>query len=1459
MASPKEQTILEVAKCLSQRHLNKDSLVKLLKQAESALSGFGQALSPREVVRQLRESLVKNDLLRHKDKDVKLLIAACVSEIIRLLAPEPPFSDKLFEGIFRLFISIFSDLADTASPYFTRRARVLKVVADVKCCLLMLDIGCMDLVLEMFRVFFSAVREDHQPSLFQSMVSIMSDLLEENSPQSLLDVILRNLLKDSKGAPSRLAISVIQNCAGKLEPSIRTFLTSCILKSDAPQSELKQFYHDIILEIYRCAPQTLFLVIPNLTQELITDQVDVRLEAVRLVSKLLALSKLRLNEECHLVFLEFLKRFSDKSAEVRSVAIECAKACYIANPTGNEAQEIISAVIGRLLDFDEKVRLQAVMTICDLAISNLSCFPSEVVLQAIERLRDKKVSVRKATMQKLLELYRAYCDKCSKGVVMLHDSYEQIPSRILVLCFDKDCKEFRPQNMEVVLSEDLFPDCLSVMERTKHWVAFFSFFTPHHIKALNSILFQKQRLQEEMLLYLSLREKEKDSSSDEVHKRILASFSKMSNYFPDSFIAKECFQKLHQMKDNNIFKALFRLVDNPTTYATAISMRDSFLRMIGAKHPNYEYFRLLSTKCSQSIFSADHVVNILEDVQSWKSGQNKYVRSALDLLLAISAIYPSLFRGSEKCLLNLFLEETVIPTEKLLQILAKVGRHVSINMSDIYPFLERICLEGTRLESKFAVSVIASLADSSDKQTFSNLCTKLVCSLLDGSNIPTILQSLGCISKCSSSTFELYEDQIRDFILQKLFYSMEVGSPEQTSYAGDSVCSLSCKLKVYGIKALVKSFLPNHVAQARHQLKAFLDFISNIIQKKGSIDGIAMSEIDKAHLRLAAAKSILRLAARWDLHVSPSIFCSTIMLTKDPSDTVRKAFLSKIHKLLKEHAIPSRYACAFAIASSDCLEDVRTDSMKHLAQFIKDYNKEAQIHHNTCLQETDGGPMTNCPEYIIVFLIHILAHDPGFPPENCDNEDVYAEFCGPLIVALRLLINLDVIHSSKRNGNGSLSYILGILRAIKKAEDAVNPQFTSKLHTLSSISLFMINALGSHHKFSLETPRLILLPSTLYKVCRSPSSTKGFCCNESFIDENFVRRMLSTVDAQAAIPVTRNCGTAQEHAIILDHSKSSSNQPEMQNITSLAKSNGRKDNCINRQRIHKAAKQKNMSRAKHGQIYSTISTTEEQLPESFAIHDSTTVAPDQGKGQLSSSCDSASTKPSLLDSQNLSQDAEIRDWMPQPATCSRLADQTKKISKNHVDCYPISMVHQDKGGSLVGHRIRLWSPLDKCFSSGTVSSYDSQNNSHKINYDNGNVELLHLENEKWKVVSDDEPPQDKEVSNINRLDWADEENILPTSDSEAVGELQSKYSTMLISSSGSLDVLDAFQEDSPRPLNILERKIGRGRKEMTSCDGDAKRRSKRIMETTSRKNSESTIVDLDDANNAARRRRLRKA
>lgn len=47
------------------------------------------------------------------------------------------------------------------------------------------------------------------------------------------------------------------------------------------------------------------------------------------------------------------------------------------------------------------------------------------------------------------------------------------------------------------------------------------------------------------------------------------------------------------------------------------------------------------------------------------------------------------------------------------------------------------------------------------------------------------------------------------------------------------------------------------------------------------------------------------------------------VISQDPSSLVRQSFLEKIHKLLREHAIPSRYACAFALAASDCIGEVR--------------------------------------------------------------------------------------------------------------------------------------------------------------------------------------------------------------------------------------------------------------------------------------------------------------------------------------------------------------------------------------------------------------------------------------------------------------------------------------------------------------------------------------------------------
>lgn len=49
------------------------------------------------------------------------------------------------------------------------------------------------------------------------------------------------------------------------------------------------------------------------------------------------------------------------------------------------------------------------------------------------------------------------------------------------------------------------------------------------------------------------------------------------------------------------------------------------------------------------------------------------------------------------------------------------------------------------------------------------------------------------------------------------------------------------------------------------------------------------------------------------------------VLFQDSSPLIRRLFLDKTHKLLKEHAIPSRYACAFVLAGPDCPKDLQED------------------------------------------------------------------------------------------------------------------------------------------------------------------------------------------------------------------------------------------------------------------------------------------------------------------------------------------------------------------------------------------------------------------------------------------------------------------------------------------------------------------------------------------------------
>ncbi|KAL9449811.1 hypothetical protein AB3S75_011691 [Citrus x aurantiifolia] len=1105
---------------LSFTRFNKGLFLDSLKQVENALSKIEQPLSPETskkaealkkleaATKPLRKSIIKHGLLHQNDKDIRLSVATCVSELFRILAPEPPFEDNYLRGVFELIISLFKELGNTGCPFFSKRVKILEIVARSKCFVIMLDIDCNDLVLQMFNNFFSVVRlcnEPHLSSLINHMLSIMTHIINEETSLPLLEVVLWNLVKQEKDSPyaaSQLAVSVIRNCAEKLEPFVCGFLTSCFLDRDAVEGDLKEFYHEIILKIFQCSPQMLLAVIPNLIQELLVDQVDVRIKAVNLIGKICAQPDNCLADRYPELFVEFLKRFSDKSAEVRLNALRCAKACYLGGPFRKESREILTALESRLLDFDDRVRTEAVIVACDLARSHLKFVPEKLISEATERLRDKKISVRKKALLKLLEVYREYCKKCCEGQMTVCDHFEQIPCKILMLCYDKDYKEFRPQNIERILVEDLFP-VLEVEESTRHWVHLFSLFTPLHLKALNCVLSQKKRFRSEMRYYLSVRKKEKGSCHEETHEQMKNSFVKMSASFPDPSKAEGCFQRLNEMKDNKIFNSLEELLDNMTIKNAEI-LRDKFLKLIGNKHPEFEFLQLLTSKCLY-IFDSELVRCIVNGLSSNIYADKHLEDSSINLLLAIISIFPSLLRGSEVQFQKL-LERNGLIYDKLIEVLAKAGPHISIKYSDIYPLLERLCLEGTRAQSKHAVSAIASLSGASEQFVFMELCKGLVDSLHCGRNIPTVLQSLGCIAQYSVSAFESQSEDITRYIYENIIK----GEPSDVlaSFDETSGCDTSCKLRSYGLKTLVKSFLPHRGSHLKRKINELLDTLSEMLQT---------ADVPNGHiLRFAAAKSVLQLSRRWDLHISPDIFCSTILMSKDSSAFVRRKFLDKTHKWLKAHAIPIKYACAFALATSDCQKDLRDDSFKYMAEFIKDYSIEARVRRNSAVQ---GVSNTDYPAYVVVFLIHILAHDRGFPPEDCKDEGIIAQFFCPLFSLLQTLLNPSIVDGDMGLVNDAVLYLLTIFRAIKKAEDAVDAHRTPKLHMLADIGISIVKELN-HNVIASRAVGRILLPLSLYQVslARKNGEANSECLSQSYFEQSFVETVVHVFKSHISLP-----------------------------------------------------------------------------------------------------------------------------------------------------------------------------------------------------------------------------------------------------------------------------------------------------------------------------------------------------
>ena len=164
--------------------------------------------------------------------------------------------------------------------------------------------------------------------------AVLQYCLEESEgiSEELLDVLLLPLLPQNKAdhpTAYQLAGTVLCRVAATIQAPISALLNQILVgtsrDSQGGNSDLAEHIYSLIYELHKISPSLLNRVLPNIYMQLQVEELDIRLNAVKLLGNLFASPYADYCVEFARNFKEYLGRLGDLSADIRLEVIEsCA-------------------------------------------------------------------------------------------------------------------------------------------------------------------------------------------------------------------------------------------------------------------------------------------------------------------------------------------------------------------------------------------------------------------------------------------------------------------------------------------------------------------------------------------------------------------------------------------------------------------------------------------------------------------------------------------------------------------------------------------------------------------------------------------------------------------------------------------------------------------------------------------------------------------------------------------------------------------------------------------------------------------------------------------------------------------------------------------------------------------------------------------------------------------------------
>lgn len=803
-----------------------DELLSRLAALHEELASLVQGEVDQASLDTYRTDLINRKLLKHKDLGVRAFVACCLSDILRLYAPDAPYTETQLLDIFKLVLSQFEKLGDPDNGYYIQQTYLITRLLEYRSIVLLTDLPAAGRLLEeLFQIFYDDAKL-FQPKLFKVIGGILGEVISEfdSVPMPVLKMIFNKFLTYNPNEVPQ-GLGVVSNCgyevsiilcdsyASRMSRHLTKYYSEILYhitnENDATSSESRknasrttEKLHKLVLRLWENVPELVSAVIGFVYHELLSDNEILRKQATKLVGELLSANSTLNFVTTHVeTFNTWLSKIADISVEVRQQWVEAVPS--ILSSREDISSEINKGLAKTLIDSEYRVRKASVMVFDELDVETIwATITSPAVFSSLLQLtREKNREVRELCISTVAQLYSDSICKVTKTSqnVSTWEVVNTIPHVLFELYYINDLHI--NEQVDRAIFRYLFPIELDDTKRVKRLLNLLLHFDKKTFASF--FAFNKRQLQMSFAIskYVEFCEELNKHEALDDNVEVEARFKKTTEWLASGLADKQrahaALEALKTLNDKRIFYLMKTCVASDVSYTTLINsmkelvtklqdpglFRKNNVKNISNIIPKEiaQEVEILLYRSSPFIYNFSNIPTFLDMGSSCGPEEIALKRKLVD---NISEVNPALFKCQLQTLKSIVENHDILATQEetltldetlktLYKILKTTNDQLEFEETAFRINLKNLALHGNPVEAKYATKLMAISSNAEEGLEEIKICI-LPLNLHQDKKISSHIMVLAEIFKHLPHILEQDSTEIVSYLIKEVLLENQV-------------------------------------------------------------------------------------------------------------------------------------------------------------------------------------------------------------------------------------------------------------------------------------------------------------------------------------------------------------------------------------------------------------------------------------------------------------------------------------------------------------------------------------------------------------------------------------------------------------------------------------------------------------------------------------------------------------